>query len=71
MKDYELIEEHISNYFNVGGFHTTPEGSFFVVDDYDYHNFSMLIKDLDEVGYIPFMERYAGRLQDRNCRKKR
>ncbi len=60
MKDYDLIEEYISRYFNVGGFHSTPEGSFFVVNDYDYQKFSMLIKDLDEVGYIPFMERYAG-----------
>lgn len=60
LKDYELLEKHISNYFDLGGIHTTPEGSFFVVKDYDYANFSLLIKDLDEIGYIPFMERYAG-----------
>jgi membrane-associated protease RseP (regulator of RpoE activity) len=60
LKDYVLIEEYISRYFDVGGFHSTPEGSFFVVNDYDHNKFSMLIKDLDEVGYIPFMESYAG-----------
>ena len=60
MKDYDLIEGYISNYFDVGGFHSTPEGSFFVVNDYDYEKFSMLIKDLGEIGYIPFMEHYAG-----------
>ncbi len=60
MRDNDLIREHISKYFDVGGFQTTPEGSFFVVDDYDYVKFSSLIKDLDIIGYIPFMERYAG-----------
>ena len=58
-----------SRYFDLGGFHSTPEGSFFVVNDYDYEKFSKLIKDLDEIGYIPFMEHYAGKLQDRNCWK--
>ena len=47
MRDYELIREHISKYFDVGGFQTTTEGSFFVVNDYDYDKFSSLIKDLD------------------------
>lgn len=60
MKDYVLIEEYISRYFDVGGFHSTPEGSFFVVNDYDQHKFSKLINDLDDLGYIPFMESYAG-----------
>lgn len=60
MKDYVLIEEYISRYFDVGGFHSTPEGSFFVVNDYDQHKFSKLISDLDDLGYIPFMESYAG-----------
>lgn len=60
MRDYELIERHLSNYFEVGGFHTTPEGSFFVVHEHDPVKFEMLIKDLDEIGYFPFMEKYAG-----------
>ena len=59
MRDYVLIEEYISKYFDVGGFQSTPEGSFFVVNDYDSVKFSMLIKDLHEEGYIPFMESYA------------
>jgi membrane-associated protease RseP (regulator of RpoE activity) len=60
MRDYDLIREHISKYFDVGGFQTTPEGSFFVVNNYNYDKFSNLIKDLDVLGYIPFMGRYAG-----------
>ena len=60
LKDHVLIEEYISRYFDVGGFHSTPEGSFFVVNDYDQHKFSKLINDLDDLGYIPFMESYAG-----------
>jgi membrane-associated protease RseP (regulator of RpoE activity) len=60
LKDYNLIEDNISRYFDLGGFHSTPEGSFFVVNDYDYEKFAKLIKDLDEIGYIPFMEYYAG-----------
>lgn len=58
MKDYDLIEYHISRYFKVTGFHSTPEGSFFTVSDYNYNKFSDLIGDLDGVGYVPFMERY-------------
>ena len=61
MKDYDLIEEYISKYFNITGFHTTPKGSFFIVDNYGHNNFSKLIKDLDKVGYIPFMESVEGR----------
>ena len=45
MRDYELIREHVSKYFDVGGFQTTTEGSFFVVNDYNYDKFSNLIKD--------------------------
>jgi membrane-associated protease RseP (regulator of RpoE activity) len=60
LKDYNIIENKISMYFDLGGFHSTPEGSFFVVNDYDYEKFSKLIKDMDEIGYIPFMEHYAG-----------
>jgi membrane-associated protease RseP (regulator of RpoE activity) len=60
LRDYELIETYISKYFDLGGFHTTPEGSFFVVHDYDYDKFEELITDLDEIGYVPFMEKYAG-----------
>ena len=37
-------------YFDVGGFQTTPEGSFFVVNDYDADKFSCFIKDLDVLG---------------------
>ncbi|ADZ08746.1 peptidase M50 [Methanobacterium lacus] len=59
MRDYELIETYISKYFDLGGFHKTPEGSFFVVHDYDYNKFEALIKDLDELGYVPFIEKYA------------
>ncbi len=40
MKDYDLIEGYISKYFDVAGFQSTPEGSFFVVNDYNYNKFS-------------------------------
>jgi membrane-associated protease RseP (regulator of RpoE activity) len=60
LKDYELIGEHISNYFDLGGFYSTPDGSFFVINDYDNNKFAMLIKDMDKIGYIPFMESYNG-----------
>ncbi len=58
--DFDLVEDYISRYFQVGGFHSTPKGSFFVVNDYNHHKFSELINDLNGAGYIPFMERYAG-----------
>ena len=59
MKDYDLIEGYISNYFDVSSFQSTHEGSFFVVNDYNHNKFELLIKDLDNIGYIPFMEKHT------------
>ncbi|MDD3985312.1 MAG: site-2 protease family protein [Methanobacterium sp.] len=61
MKDYYLIEEYISRYFNITEFYTSPETSFFIVDNYNQKRFSKLIMDLDKVGYIPFIEYVKGR----------
>ncbi len=59
MENFDLIEKNISNYFQVEGFHSTEEGSYFVIYDYDHDKFSRLIQDMAEIGYIPFMEPYG------------
>ncbi len=59
MENFDLIEECISNYFQVEDFRSTEEGSYFVTYDYDRDKFAQLILDMDGIGYIPFMERYG------------
>lgn len=70
MKDYDFIESYISRYFDVVGFHSTTEGSFFIVSNYNYDKFSRLIKDMDEIGYVPFMEHYDDKYRIGIAKKK-
>jgi membrane-associated protease RseP (regulator of RpoE activity) len=56
--DYNLIEDHISQYFTIKGFQPAGDGSYFIISKYSPDRFSQLIQDLDEIGYTPFINRY-------------
>ncbi|MEN6574358.1 site-2 protease family protein [Methanobacterium aggregans] len=60
LENFDIIEGYVSKHFHVEGFHSTKEGSFFVVNDYHADEFSQLVHEMDEIGYIPFMEPYNG-----------
>ncbi|AIS31585.1 peptidase M50 family [Methanobacterium formicicum] len=56
--DFHLIEQSISHYFPIIGFSDGDggkEGSYFLVGDYNPHSFQELVKELDELGFVPFI----------------
>nr|WP_319374275.1 site-2 protease family protein [uncultured Methanobacterium sp.] len=58
MDDFTLIEQSISNYFPVIGFFNgegSKEGSYFIVGAYNPHSFQGLVRELDEQGFVPFI----------------
>ena len=59
MDDFHLIEQSISHYFPLIGFYNGDSGkkdsSYFIVGDYNPHSFQGLVGELDEYGFIPFI----------------
>lgn len=58
MDDFHLIEQSISHYFSLIGFYNGDggkEASYFIVGDYNPHSFQGLVGELDEYGFIPFI----------------
>ncbi|EKF85851.1 site-2 protease family protein [Methanobacterium formicicum] len=58
MDDFTLIEQSISNYFPIIGFFNgegSKEGSYFIVGDYNPHSFQSLVNELDQFGFVPFI----------------
>ena len=58
MDDFTLIEQSISNYFPIIGFFNgegSKEGSYFIVGDYNPSSFQGLVRELDEQGFVPFI----------------
>jgi len=60
VENFDIIEDYISKHFQIHGFHSTEEGSFFTVFNYDKEIFAQLVHEMDEIGYIPFIESYNG-----------
>ncbi|NYB53000.1 MAG: site-2 protease family protein [Methanobacteriaceae archaeon] len=57
MDDFSLIEQSISHYFPILGLVNGEENeeSFFVVGDYNPSNFRELVQELDQYGFVPFI----------------
>lgn len=58
MDDFHLIEQSISHHFPLIGFfdgEETKEASYFTVEEYNPLSFQALINELDQYGYIPFI----------------
>ncbi|MFA0834636.1 MAG: site-2 protease family protein [Methanobacterium formicicum] len=58
MDDFTQIEQSISNYFPIIGFFNgegSKEGSYFIVGDYNPHSFQSLVNELDQFGFVPFI----------------
>jgi Zn-dependent protease len=56
--EFHLIEESISHYFPIIGFFNgedSKEGSYFLVGDYNPQSFQALVEELDEHGFVPFI----------------
>ncbi len=59
MEDFQIFEDYISRYFTMKNFSNTPDTSYFIVQDYDADKFAHLVKDMEELGYTPYIEEYG------------
>jgi membrane-associated protease RseP (regulator of RpoE activity) len=59
VENTDLIREYISRYFTIKDFSYSPEGSYFITDDYDSENFALLVQDLKQIGYVPSINEYG------------
>jgi membrane-associated protease RseP (regulator of RpoE activity) len=57
--DIQIIREHISRYFTIKSFATDPEHPYFILEDYDAQKFAQLSRELEELGYVPGIDKSA------------
>jgi membrane-associated protease RseP (regulator of RpoE activity) len=57
--DIQIIREHISRYFTIKSFSTDPENPYFILEDYDAQKFAQLSRELEELGYVPGIDKSA------------
>ncbi len=55
MEDYELISDMVGKFFPIQEFNNDPDAPYFVVTNYSPEKFSALRQELDQMGYIPFI----------------
>ncbi|WP_414468239.1 site-2 protease family protein [Methanobacterium sp. ACI-7] len=58
MEITSLIENKIAKYFTIKSLHIEEKAFYFDVWNYSRENFLHLIDELDEIGYIPFIDEY-------------
>ncbi len=61
MYNAEVLKEHISRYFTVNNFSTDPGNPYFILENYDSVRFNQLTRELEEIGYIPWMDEFDGK----------
>lgn len=63
----ELVENiqnlgvNISKYFTIKSYSTDPENPYFILEDYDEDKFTKLTKELEDIGYVPWINEYHGK----------
>lgn len=60
MENIEILEEHISRYFTIKNFRTDPENPYFTLEDYDPDRFTQLTRELEKIGYTPWLDESDG-----------
>lgn len=60
MDKLEILEEHISKYFTIRNFSNVPDNSYFVLEDYDTGRFTQLTQELEQEGYVPWVDEIEG-----------
>ncbi|MEN6592611.1 MAG: site-2 protease family protein [Methanobacterium sp.] len=60
MENTEILEEHISRYFTIRNYSTDPENPYFMLGDYDTDRFAQLTRELEEIGYTPWLDEIEG-----------
>lgn len=55
MEDHELLSAIVGEYFPILEFVYDKRAPYFLVGDYSTAKFSALVEELDQVGYVPFI----------------
>jgi membrane-associated protease RseP (regulator of RpoE activity) len=55
LEDYKLISDMVGKYFSIMEFNNDPDTPYFVVANYSPEKFSALTQELDQMGYVPFI----------------
>jgi hypothetical protein len=53
-----FIQSCVSNYFTIKSVYREPKKFYFIVYDYNREKFLQLVKDLDKIGYLPFIDEF-------------
>lgn len=60
METIQIIEETISRYFTIKNLSTNPENPYFILEDYDADRFTKLTRELEQIGYVPWLSESEG-----------
>lgn len=55
------IFEYISRYFTIKNYSTDPENPYFILEDYDADRFTQLTRELEQIGYVPWVNEFEGK----------
>ncbi len=55
------IFEYISRYFTIKNYSTDPEDPYFILEDYDADRFTQLTRELEQIGYVPWINESEGK----------
>lgn len=69
MKITSIIENKVASYFSIKKAHIEKKEFYFIVYDYSKDRFLQLVEDLDEIGYLPFIDEYEGEYKIRIANK--
>lgn len=69
MKITSIIENKVASYFSIKKAHIEKKEFYFIVYDYSKDKFLQLVEDLDEIGYLPFIDEYEGEYKIRIANK--
>ena len=69
MEITSIIENKVASYFSIKKAHIEKKEFYFIVYDYSKDRFLQLVEDLDEIGYLPFIDEYEGEYKIRIANK--
>lgn len=70
MDNFQTFEDCISRYFTIKNISDEPDSSYFILEDYDPDKFALLVKDMEGLGYVPFIEKYNDDYRIRMAKRK-
>ena len=60
MENFQTLEEIVSRYFTIITYSNAPDDPYFILEEYDPANFASLTNDMEQIGYLPGIDRHDG-----------